>query len=483
MILRLGAHNVQHGFSYGIAAFLCAMGTIVPVAAQTVPLPATPPIQALPTAAQTPPSDTANGDYGAYLTWPEMKEKIAAWARQYPKLVHVGLLGKTLEGRDIPLLRLSDSPTVSDKPEVLLLAGIHPREQQPQVAIAHLIDELLAGYGKDAKITKLLTERQIWIVPVFNVDGKVYDMRNGNGKRGADWRKNRRPNADGSFGVDLNRNFGVRWGGSRMIDPTWRDTTTNPKGNIYEGPAPLSEPETQALSRFIASRRTNLRAFLDIHSPLHEILFPAYSIASELARFQRIAGGMRDRQQKPYPTTNAAPDTEPPANPRGGNSGLTYTWAYYTQGVYGFNLEIASPSAGTGIGARYAPPEEIETEYRDNVREPLLFFLDAAGDLPPALPGTATCAAGAGTFDGKLRPGQTVTWTPPAVSGECDYAVLVSEKRDVVVPSEYRRFPFTSPFVLQVDETAKPGQTVPVKLYLWDKNRHVSVVPFTMTVE
>ena len=52
-------------------------------------------------------SDAANGPYPGYYTFPEVKSKIAEWAEKYPKLVQVQSLGKTFEGRDIPLLRIS----------------------------------------------------------------------------------------------------------------------------------------------------------------------------------------------------------------------------------------------------------------------------------------------------------------------------------------------------------------------------------------
>jgi hypothetical protein len=421
--------------------------------------------------------DTPNGDYGGYYTWTEIKAKIAEWRTKYPNLVQEGVLGKTYEGRDIPLLRLSDDAAVNEsEPEVLLMAGIHPREQQPQVCIVRLIDEMLAGYGRDERMTRLLKERQIWVIPVLNVDGKVYDMKHGNGKnKGADWRKNRRPNGDGTFGVDLNRNFAMRWGGNREIDPLWRAATTDTKANIYEGPGPLSEPENRALAKFMTDRK-NLRAFMDIHSPLRILLFPAYSIGPEYARFRKIVEGMKERQKDPYPTSkDAKPDTEPPARVRGGNSGLTYTWAYYTRGIYGFNFEIGLPN-------RYPPVKDIEAEYEKNVREPLLFFLESVGELTPATPGTVTCE-GEGKLSGKLTPGAVVSYTPPPVQGACDWMALVSEKREIVVPSEYRLAPLKNGFTLQVDKDARPGTKVPFTLYLWDKDRHVSEVRFTLTVE
>ena len=416
--------------------------------------------------------DTPNGDYGGFYTWPEMQAKIAGWKKAHPNLVHQTSLGRTLEGRDIPLLKLSDNAAVDeDEPEVLLLSGIHPREQQPQSCIARLVDDLLGGYGKDARITRLVDEREIWIVPVFNVDGKVYDMKKGNGKdQGADWRKNRRPNKDGTFGVDLNRNFAVRWGGNRAFSPGWKSATDHPQGNIYEGPAPLSEPESRALTRFLSERP--LRAFVDIHSPLRTILFPGYLIGPEYERYRKLATGMQSRQKEPYPLTNARPDTEPPPAQRGGDTGLTYTWSYYTHGVYSFNFEI-------GLPVRYPEPARIDAEYEANVREPLLYLLDACADLPLAQKGAVRYKEG--KADKELTSGAVVQWTP-TVEGRCDFGVLVSEDPAVVVLSEYRLFPVKQGFTLQATKDARPGAQVPLTLYLWDRDRTRSVIRFTLTI-
>ena len=43
---------------------------------------------ALPAAAQGPAEDAANGDYGGYHTWPEIRAKIDEWKTARPELVH-----------------------------------------------------------------------------------------------------------------------------------------------------------------------------------------------------------------------------------------------------------------------------------------------------------------------------------------------------------------------------------------------------------
>lgn len=140
------------------------------------------------------------------ITYAEIQAKVAAWKERYPALVHETVLGKSLNGRPIPVIRLSDdaAPNTAE-PGILIVAGIHPRESQPPQCVVWLADELLAGYGTDARATKLLRTRQIYLVPVLNVDGKLHDET---ATPGRDWRKNRRPvSGTYSVGVDLNRNF------------------------------------------------------------------------------------------------------------------------------------------------------------------------------------------------------------------------------------------------------------------------------------
>jgi hypothetical protein len=366
----------------------------------------------------------------------------------------------------------------------MILSGIHPREQQPVIAVTRLVDKLLAGYSKDASLTKLVDERAIYIVPIFNVDGKVYDLKNGNGtSRGADWRKNREPNADGTVGTDLNRNFGVRWGGARGYDPEWKASTIDTGSNIYEGDGPMSEPETRHLGAFIAAHKANLRAFMDLHSPLHVINLPAYAIGPDYDRYMALVAKMREGQAEPYPASDMRRDAQPPDAPRAGNSGVTYTWAYYTQGVYALNLEFAPPAKHkAGILARYAPPDEIQSEYTSNIEGALLNFIDLGGTFPAAHSGSASCKVEDALISGDLIPGATVSWSPKSISGPCDYAVLVSGSRSIVVPSEYRLAPIKSGFTLQVDPKAVPGTSVPMTLYLWDRNRGETVAKFNLTI-
>ncbi|MBC8134912.1 MAG: hypothetical protein H8F28_03380 [Fibrella sp.] len=426
-----------------------------------------------------------------YPRYTEMQAKIKEWKRRYPTLIHETVLGKTVEGRSIPLLRLSDDAAPDAKePGVLMVAGIHPRESQPPVCLLWLADELLSGYGKDERVTRLLRERQIYLVPVLNVDGKIFDETAKPPKLGQDWRKNRRKAVGGggtSVGVDLNRNFPVRWGGFRETDALWKDRTNRVGANIYEGPSSLSEPESKALADFFAAHAGDVRLFVDLHSPLRKILFPNYLGEADADRYEELAAGIQGLQEdRPYTATEVKRDAEPPDGSRPGNTGLSYTYAYYVHGIYGFNIEIGlndekdeSATSGDLAPRHYPPLAGVRAEYEANIREPLLYLLDMAGGLTSGT--RKVTAPGASEQDGPLLPGATVSWKP-VLSESSGFAVLTSESPAIVVQSELRVLPIGTGFTLRVAGSAKPGTVVPCTLIVWDRERNRSVRRFTLTV-
>ncbi|MDH4035628.1 MAG: M14 family zinc carboxypeptidase, partial [candidate division Zixibacteria bacterium] len=95
--------------------------------------------------------------------------------------------------------------------------------------------------------TELIDTREMWFVMCVNPDGYYHNEVIAPGGGGM-WRKNRRLNADSTYGVDLNRNYGYAWG--------YDDQGSSPVGSseTYRGTGPFSELETQALRDFVISR-------------------------------------------------------------------------------------------------------------------------------------------------------------------------------------------------------------------------------------
>ena len=108
----------------------------------------------------------------------------------------------------------------------------------------YVAESLLSGYGESDRITALVNGTEFFIIPIVNPDGYRYTW---NSFRM--WRKNRRNNGNGSYGVDLNRNWAVGWGGG--------GSSGNPVSNPYRGTGPFSE---------ITSRRSTPTAYSAITS-------------------------------------------------------------------------------------------------------------------------------------------------------------------------------------------------------------------------
>ena len=208
-----------------------------------------------------PPSDAG------YHTYAETVADIQAVAAAHPDIVRVSEYGRSVEGRALYVVKISDHVNRDEsatEPGVLFFANIHAREHLTAEQALWIIHHLAENYGRDPAVTNLVNEREIWIMPMTNPDGVEYDIE----KTGIYhlWRKNRRRNPDGSFGVDLNRNFGYKWvccGGS----------SSNPGFETYRGPAPFSEPETRAIRDFFLAH-PSIRVSMNFHSFSELVLWP-----------------------------------------------------------------------------------------------------------------------------------------------------------------------------------------------------------------
>ncbi len=207
------------------------------------------------------------GSMGGFLTFNEVVRKLDSMRIEYPNLITAKKsLGRTIEGRDIWMVKISDNPDVDeDEPEVFFNSLIHAREPEGMMAMLYYMYYLLENYNTDPLAKYIVDNREIYFVPVFNADGYEYNHRiapDGGGM----WRKNRRVNPDSSYGVDLNRNWGYKWGYSN--NGSSGETTSQ----TYRGTAPFSEPETQAVRQFCNAH--NFKTACNIHTYSDLIIFP-----------------------------------------------------------------------------------------------------------------------------------------------------------------------------------------------------------------
>ncbi len=111
--------------------------------------------------------------FNTYYTYSQLTERLAWLAGQHPGIMQVSSLGKSFEGRDIQLVVLTNQETGPDteKPAFWVDANIHATELTASMAALYFIKKTVEGYGSDPKITRVLDEAAIYVVPRLNPDG------------------------------------------------------------------------------------------------------------------------------------------------------------------------------------------------------------------------------------------------------------------------------------------------------------------------
>lgn len=284
-------------------------------------------------------------------------------------------IGKTTEGRDMWAFHINSSPEAhqtqkSNKPGAIFMGNHHAREHL-SVEIPLMLIEFLLANRDDARIATLIDTRDLWIIPQVNPDGAEYDIANGKYRM---WRKNRRNNHDGTMGVDLNRNYGFKWGSGGSSNDTDSD--------VYMGEKPFSEPETQVIRDFVEAH-LNAKVLLTFHTYSELVLYPwghkyeSIEQKRDLAVFEKMAKTMAAWNHY----------TPEQASSLYIASGDTTDWAYGEHGIFAFTFEL-SPKDQWGGGGFYPGAGIIDKVFNDNLK-PCLYMIDVADDPYKVLDSTS----------------------------------------------------------------------------------------------
>lgn len=319
--------------------------------------------------------DTARGGHEGILDFPnedsryhnysELMSELQALQTKASDIVQVSTIGKTVLGKNIWAIHINTDPVARDtkssnKPGAIFMGNHHAREHL-SLEIPLMLAHYLVDNRTDPQIKDLIDNRDIWIIPMVNPDGAEWDISTGRYKM---WRKNRRDNGDGTFGVDLNRNYGFKWGTGGS------DTDTS--SDIYMGKEPFSEPETQAIRDFVISQ-PNTKMLLTFHTFSELVLYPwghtydEIGNAKDLAVFKKMA------------TTMAGWNKYTPKQSSGLYiaSGDTTDWAYGERGIFAFTFELSPTSMFNG--GFYPGAGVIDKVFNDNLK-PCIYMMQIADD-------------------------------------------------------------------------------------------------------
>lgn len=246
------------------------------------------------------PANFALGSMGGYLTYQQMLDNLDSMANKYPHLITTKTVidpnNLTHDNRPIYWLKISDNPNVDEsEPEALYTAVHHAREPLALSQLIYYMWYLLENYDTDTEIQYLLENTELYFVPCLNPDGYIYnESTNPNG--GGMWRKNRRNNG-GSFGVDLNRNYGYAFAYDNI------GSSGTPTSDTYRGTAAFSEPETQNMRDFCNAH--NFTFSFNYHTYGNLLIYPwAYNdqLTPDSSGYRAYASVMTKENKYTYGT-------------------------------------------------------------------------------------------------------------------------------------------------------------------------------------
>ncbi len=286
------------------------------------------------------PAASANPDFFAeFRDYRAIEARLTSLVELAPQRASIEGIGSTLDGRAIWALRVGgkrDEASAGQRVPMLINGTQHAREWIATMSATCIADRLVRDYDSDPAIRAFVDTTDLWVVPVVNPDGYQYSW-------GQDryWRKNRR----GGFGVDLNRNFSVAWGGA--------GSSGLKRSQTYRGDKPFSEPESTALRALV--KREGIRLHVDLHAYGQLVLFPWNHGDKRTDDHQRFAAigdevgsAIFSAHQNKYRLMRGVE-----LYPAGGTMS---DWMYGEAGATSFTIELR-PRSGAGF---VLPPSEIK---------------------------------------------------------------------------------------------------------------------------
>lgn len=260
-----------------------------------------------------------------YMSYEQSLLFLDTMEKKYPNLIKIIPIGTTYEGRDIVLAKISHNvETADEKPAMLYTGSIHAREWIGNELALKFIEYVAKNQTIDPELEKSLNESTLYMVPCLNPDGYEYSR-----KYFSFWRKNRRKNHDGTYGVDLNRNFSIGF-----------VKQTNTSSNVYGGEEPFSEAETSAIKAFVDSHE-NITIAFDYHSQ-GNVFFPAHKFTHEAevdgTDMNVLCANMNDEFAKVTGKKYGIHRGKPPAKLISGG-GREY---YYSKGIIAIVAEVGT---------------------------------------------------------------------------------------------------------------------------------------------
>ncbi|XP_063368930.1 carboxypeptidase D-like [Cydia amplana] len=172
-----------------------------------------------------------------YTKYADLVKLFADLEKAHPDLVKVYSIGKSVEGRELLVIQISEDvkKAHAGRPAFKYVANMHGDEAVGRELMVFLAKYLVLNYGKSDRVTKLVNNTEIHLMPSLNpdgfessVEGSCDSIGNGLGRHNA-------------HGIDLNRDFPDQFDRHRSEDEAY----------LFRN----RQPETVALMKWVMGKQ------------------------------------------------------------------------------------------------------------------------------------------------------------------------------------------------------------------------------------
>lgn len=194
-----------------------------------------------------------------FFRFTEITDFLKGYASEHPNLMTVESAGKSYQGRDLWLVKISNTGFDGSKPVIFIDSNIHAREWIAVMSILNLIHELVDHAAEFPEMYAV----DWMIIPMANPDGYEYSHTDDRM-----WRKTMSSVVGSTcLGTDPNRNFAHQW-------QLGTSTSDSPCSLLFRGPRAESEIEVQVISNLLRANASRIKLYLAIHSFGDYLLYP-----------------------------------------------------------------------------------------------------------------------------------------------------------------------------------------------------------------
>lgn len=148
--------------------------------------------------------------YDKYYNYVGLTSRLQFLAQKYPHIANLSSIGQSVKGRELWVMRITKDPNVDapGKPKFKYVGNMHGDETVSRQVLVYLVEYLLTKYGEEPRISELVNNTDIYIMPSMNPDG--FEKSREGDCRGTSGGRNNAKN------MDLNRSFPDQFDGTSV---------------------------------------------------------------------------------------------------------------------------------------------------------------------------------------------------------------------------------------------------------------------------